>query len=447
MSFAQLTLAQRITAVHLDIMKHKDFSLMGGVTQVGKVKVFASTKDLKGLIEHIMCPTAATDGCDVFYNEQFCKDFTREQLRYLVLHENFHKALHHCTEYEHLATKYPQHFAMAIDYVVNDQIETIDPELKFVNRPTLVPPLIDKKYHDMSVPQVLKMLLDEQKQKEKDKGKKPDEEGGEGDDEGEGSEGGDPGTMDTHMIRKPGKPGKDGEGGEGNGEGDIDGSGLTPKELKKQLVDAVNQGAIVRNKLRGVGGGGNALSGFQERNTDWRTPLRQFVQELCEGDEQSRFSPPNKRLMPLGILLPSHFSEATGELIVACDTSGSMTGLYPTVFGEIARICKEATPSKVRVIWWGDHIEGEQEFTPQDYDKIKDLMKPKGGGGTVVSCVAKYVREKQYKPKATILLSDGYIESQYDCVDGPLLWGIVDNPAFLPIKGKVIHINSMDEGS
>jgi hypothetical protein len=73
-------------------------------------------------------------------------------------------------------------------------------------------------------------------------------------------------------------------------------------------------------------------------------------------------------------------------------------------------------------------------------------MSPKGGGGTVVSCVARHIVAKQYKPKATILLSDGFIESQYECVDGPLLWGIVNNPGFVPIKGKVIHISSMDEG-
>ncbi len=434
MAFKDLNLAQKIISVHLDIMKHKDFSLMGGVTQVGKVTVMASTADMQGLIEHIMVPTAGTDGCDVYYNEQFCKDMTREQLRYLVLHENFHKALHHCTEYTHLAEKYPDIFAQAIDYVVNDQIETIDPDLKFVARPTNIPPLIDPKYHDMSVPQVMKMLIDEQSQKPKDPN--GDGDGGEGD----GQPGnGKPGTMDTHIMRKPGK-------GTGQpGEDEAQTGGLSAKELKKQLVDAVNQGAIVRNKLRGEGGGGNALSGFQERNTDWRTPLRQFVQELCEGDDQSRFSPPNKRMLPLGIVLPSHFSEATGELIVACDTSGSMTGLYPTVFGEIARICKEAVPSKVRVIWWGDHIEGEQVFEPKDYDKIRDLMQPKGGGGTTVSCVAKHVKAKGYRPKATIVLTDGWIESSYDCVDGPLLWGVVDNENFVPLKGKVIHISSVGE--
>lgn len=432
MAFKDLTLAQKITAVHLDIMKHKDFSLMGGVTQVGKVHILASTADLKGLVEHLQCPTAATDGCDAYYNEQFCKDFTREQLRYLVLHENFHKALHHCTEYTHLAEKYPQEFAQAIDYVTNDQIETLDPELKFVARPTAAPPLIDPKYHDMSVPQVLKMLLDEQKDKQEGKDKQ--------DGQGKGGKG-QPGNgpMDTHIMRDP----KAGEG-DGDQDGSGDGKPMTAKELKKQLVDAVNQGAIVRNKLRGQGGGGQSLSGFQERKTDWRTPLRQFVQDLCEGDDQSRFSPPNKRMLPLGIVLPSHFTEATGELIVACDTSGSMHGLYPTVFGEIARICQEAVPAKLRIIWWGDHIEGEQVFEPKDYAKIKDLMSPKGGGGTTVSCVARHVREKKYKPKATIMLTDGYVESQYDVVEGPVLWGVVDNETFVPIRGKKIDISSMD---
>lgn len=426
MAYKDLNTAQRIIAVHLDIMKHKDFALMGGVTQIGNVKVMANTVDMKGLVEHLMVPTAATDGCDVFYNEQFVKDFSREQLRYLVLHENFHKALHHCTEYGHLAEKYPQEFAQAIDYVVNDQIETIDPDFKFVARPTNAPPLIDPKYHDMSVPQVMKMLIDEQKDKEK---------------EGKGGAGqpgkGQPGPMDTHIMRKPGK-------GSGKlGDEDADG-GLSPEALKQQLVDAVNQGAIVRNKLRGTGGGGNALGGFQERNTDWRTPLRQFVQELCEGDDQSRFSPPNKRMLPLGIVLPSHFSEATGELIVACDTSGSMHGLYPTVFGEIARICQEAQPIRVRVIWWGDRIEGEQVFLPKDYATIKDLMKPMGGGGTTVSCVADYVRKQRYRPRASIYLTDGLVEASYTVVDGPVLWGIVDNERFVPIRGKKIDISSVD---
>ena len=192
--------------------------------------------------------------------------------------------------------------------------------------------------------------------------------------------------------------------------------------------------------MAGTGAGTASLSGFRERNTDWRGPLRRFITDICEGDEQSRYSPPNKRMLPLGIILPSHFSESTEEIIVACDTSGSMTGLYPTVFGEIANIAKTAQPKRLRLLWWDTQIAGEQVFGPSDYDKLKDAMKPKGGGGTTVSCVAKHIKAKGYKPKAVIMLTDGYIESQYEVPAGNVLWGIVDNPRFTPVRGKVLHI-------
>lgn len=437
MAYKDLKAHQKITAVHLDIMKHPDFALMGGVTQIGKVHVAS------GFVELII-PTAGTDGCDVYYNETWVDVMTRKQLRYVVMHENFHKSLHHCTEYEHIREKYPNEFAQAIDYVTNDMIETMDPQFLFVERPTdPYPPLIDPRFHDMALPQVVKALLDEQKSNPKD----PDGPEGEGP-EGEGPETDKPGgkqrpgkggkkPMDVHIVNK--------KASKGEGKGDEDGDSPTLKELKQQLTDAINQGAIVRNKLRGTGGGGQNLSGFQERTTDWRTPLRRFVQETCEGDDQSRFCPPNKRMLPLDILLPSHFSELTGELGIYCDTSGSMMGLYPTVFGEIARICQNALPASVRVIWWGDSIEGEQVFTPKDYDKISKLLSPKGGGGTTVSCVAKYVREKKYKPRASIYLTDGYVESSYDVVDGPVLWGVVDHDGWVPLKGKAIYISSVME--
>jgi hypothetical protein len=75
----------------------------------------------------------------------------------------------------------------------------------------------------MSVPQVMKLLMDEQKDKEQ--GKKPDGEGGEGGQPGKGK----PGPMDTHIMRKPGK-------GNGQpGEDDAETGGLNAKELKKQL--------------------------------------------------------------------------------------------------------------------------------------------------------------------------------------------------------------------
>jgi predicted metal-dependent peptidase len=338
---------------------------------------------------------------------------TRPQLRYLVAHENLHKALHHCTAYNDLCEKYPELSGMAMDYVINLMIEDMGLKRQFVARPESVPPLVDEKYRGMSWIEVMRNLMQQQKQQSSGSG-------------GSGGGAGSGRQLDEHRQRKAEKL-----------------SAQDVEKLKQAIEDAVNQGQIVQRKLRGDGAGGADLSGFQDRRTDWRTPLRRFIQDISEGDDQSRFCPPNKRMLPLGILMPSHFTEAVGEIIVACDTSGSMGGVYSTVFGEIARICQQVRPSSVRVLWWDTRVAGEQVFTAQDYDKLKDVLQPKGGGGTTVSCVAQHIRAKKYKPKAVIMLTDGHIESTYETPDVPCLWGVVDNARFVPRKGKAVHINSL----
>lgn len=397
MAFQDLSPEQRLVAVHTDMMRHPVFCILGGVTQIGKIVVDAQATE-----------TAGTDGTDVYYNPHFILPMSRKQLRMLVAHESMHKALHHCVEYKHLDEKYPDLLNQAMDYVVNGTLEHMDNGTeKFMERPTSIPPLIDPRFDNMSVPEVLRELLkDAQKQPQGKPKPKP--------------------TMDkhTHVEKTP------------ENEAEMDAA-------KQKIDDAVRHGEIVQQQLQSQAGGeGKGLSGFRESKTDWRTPLRRFFQEICEGDDQSRFSPPNKRMLPLDIILPSHFAESTGEVIVACDTSGSMTHILPMVFGEVARICQHAQPASVRVLWWDTKVQSEQVFTPRDYANIAKLQAPRGGGGTTVSCVARYIRDKRLKPKATVMLSDGYIESQYEVPAGNVLWGIVDHTSFVPIRGKVLHIRS-----
>lgn len=389
MAFKDLTLHDRITACHVDFMRHPVFCILGGVTQIGTFEVRDDV------------PTACTNGEVVKYGADFIADMTRPQLRYLVGHENMHKALHHCSEYAEVAKKHPDEFAQAVDYVVNWQLESMDVEpVKFLERPTTVPPLVDARYADMGILEVMRELLKNPQPQEK--------------------------PMDTHE-QGPGDP--------------TDAEVEHAEKVKQQIADAVRHGEIVQGQMCSAKGGTpGPLKGFRESRTDWKPHLRRFFQEMCEGDEQSRFSPPNKRMLPLGIILPSHFSEATGEIVVACDTSGSMHGYYGKVFGEIARICQTVMPQKVRVLWWDTAVQGEQVFTPKDYARIAAFIAPKGGGGTTVSCVAQYLKEKKLKPKATLMLTDGYIESQYEVPAGNVLWGVINNPRFVPLRGKVLHI-------
>ena len=391
----KLSAPDRVIAVHVDFSNNKDFAGLSGVVYVGDVKF----EDIG---------TAGTDGRDVWYDPAFVGGLNRKQLRYLVAHESLHKALMHCTNYVELSKKYPQLCNMAMDYVVNATIEEIDPNFTFVERPDNPKPLVDDKYKGFSFIEVLQDLL-----------QNPPPPPPDGDGDGKG------GAMDSHIFGKAELGSKE------------------ANELGRQIDDAVRQGKLLSDKLAGKGSRNSPLDrATQKRDTNWREHMREWVTALCEGDEYSRFAPPNKRLLPLGVVMPSHFSEATGELIVACDTSGSMGGIYPTVFGEIARIAQNVNPDSVRVIWWDCEVCGDQVFKPHEFERIASLLKPAGGGGTSPQCVVEYIKANKYQPKGVVWLTDGYLDGSDASVDVPALWGVVDNDHFVPPQGKAVRIYS-----
>lgn len=393
-TWEKLSHSDRVVAVHVDISNNKDFAGLSGLVYVGEVKFDEEVG------------TAGTDGRDVVYAPSFVDKLSRKQLRYVVLHESLHKALQHCTNYNAINEKYPELSNMAMDYVVNATIEEIDPNYSFVERTTEPKPLIDKKYEGWSFIEVLQDLLKNSVQIQV--------------------------PMDSHMIGQMKGDGKDGKATEAE-----------VKELGRQIDDALRQGKILADKLAGKQSRGSALDrATQKRDTNWREHMREWITALCEGDEYSRFAPPNKRLLPLGVVMPSHFSEATGELIVACDTSGSMGHIYPTVFGEIARIVENVQPDSVRLLWWDCSVCGDQLFKPHEYANIASLLKPMGGGGTSPECVVQYIREKKYQPKGVVWLTDGYLDGSDGKVEVPALWGVVDNDHFVPPQGKAVRIYS-----
>lgn len=389
----------RITACHLDIMKDKKFALLAGTVCVGEVII--NNK-----------PTAATNGRDVMYGDAFVQQQNRKQLRYLVIHENSHKQLRHCTDYMDIVKKYRRLSGKAMDYSINQMIEETDPTFQFVERPTL-PPLVDVRFKGMGWIEILKLLLKEQDNEDEDP------QGGGG--------AGQPGdTLDEHL--------------DGTDE-------MTEDELKDvghQLDDAAAQGQILRDKLAGTSGSGGALDALaQQRDTDWRRHLREFVEQVCAGDDISRMIPPNRRMLAAGYIIPKHYSENMGELIIAADTSGSMGCVYPVLFGEVAQICRIVRPDKVTIIWWDTRVAGVQTFMPHEFDSIATALKPKGGGGTTPVCVTRYMKEKKLTAKAIVWITDGYLGGDTADAEIPALWAIIDNDRYVSPVGKTLHISSM----
>lgn len=398
-TFDKLTLQQRVQAANIDCMRHKDFCRFTPFITMGKSEVQEGVK------------TACTNGRDKLYGAEFIAPLNRKQLRYLVMHESLHVALKHCTNYKPVSRKYPKLANVAKDYVVNAIIEELDPHFLFVERPTPTI-LIDPKYFGWSFPQVFNDLFKNSKGG-----------GSDGDDDSGGGGGDFNEPIDAHEEMEF---------------ADDD----EQRKHDREVDDGMRQGEMIARRMAGKGAGGRDIFGIAaHRDTNWADALRDWLASVCEGDDQSRFAPPNKRMLAAGFVMPSHFTESVGELVIACDTSGSMGPYYRDIFGEVARICETTKPAKVRVLWWDTAVAGDQEFAPGDFDRIASLLKPAGGGGTSPGVVADYIKDKRINAKGIVWLTDGYLDAATPKTDMPALWGVVNNDTFVPQYGKVLNIN------
>ena len=391
----RLTPSQKVSAVNVDIMNHAMFSTLSGAVMMGNVHIGDEVA------------TAGTDGRDIYYNQSFLLAQTRKQLRYIQVHEALHITLKHNLDYKDLVAKHPKLCNIAMDYVVNALIEQTDPRFEFVERPLDPEPLVDRKYFGRSFVDVLQDLLREEQQKPQDQQQSAQGQQGEQ-------------TLDEHMPAP---------------------AGINEDELRQAVSDAMNNGDMIQKRLAGESGGGNPLKGLGiDRSTDWRNALRDWFEGVSKGDSYSRFIPPNRRFLPLGIIMPSHFDLTAGEVAILADTSSSMEPIYPVMFGEIARICSQANPEMVRLIWWDSEVRSEQVFKRGQYDQLSSKLKPVGGGGTVPQKAAQYLKQKRYPLTGAIWLTDGYLTAP-DSVCNNELWAVINNDFFKPKHGKTMRIH------
>jgi predicted metal-dependent peptidase len=412
----KLTPEQKIQCANVDIMGHERFGIVGAFGPMGRNEI----------TERI--PTAATDGVNKFYNPNFIKPMSRHELRYLVVHELLHIALKHCLLYrEHMADPQLRRLsAMAADYVVNDTIETTDPELVFVHRPVQTPPLIEKKYHGWSYPMVFNDLYRQAKK------------GGKGEGEGEGEGGGGVAL------------------GEGNGGFDEhEPSEMTDEQVQKMgkvIANALEQGKIACQRMaaeRGLKGTGGALDldNLIEPQVDWAAYVREFFNSVVKGSDQARWTRINTRLWAASggrVVLPTLWDEVLDEIVIAPDTSGSMYGYYDMVFTEVASIMTSLKPKKLHILWWDTTVANHQVFTDMsalsDLNAAARLLKPAGGGGTSPNVVREYMKQHNIKPQAVLWITDGEIGPCPQGIECKQLWCVINNRSFNANTGKTLHI-------
>jgi len=381
----QLTAEQRLSKALVSIMSQPKYTALAGVLMIGEKTI----NDM---------PTACTNGRDEMYGREFVDNLTDAELRWVVLHENYHKLYQHLTTWKHLWKIDPNTANQAMDYVIN--IKIMDDNADGF---AVIPKggLIDAQYRDMDTAQVFNLIR-------------------------QSNDNDDDGGMDEHDWK-----------------GAQDLSDEEKGALARDIDEAIRQGALAAGKMGGTDS--RELEELLKPQVDWREVLREFISTTCAGNDYSTWARPNRRLMSQGVYMPSGISQSVGELVVAIDTSGSINKRTLTTFlSEVKSICDTVHPEQVRLLYWGHEVVGDESYKTDELYGLITSTKPMGGGGTDVNCVTQYMTAEGINPQACIVLTDGYLCGNWGEWSCPVLWTVIDNKSAVPTAGTAIHIKSGD---
>lgn len=393
-----LSAEQRLQKAVIDIMANTKYIALAGILMIGSRRIEDDVR---------LCPTAYTNGRDEVYGRAFVDKLNDAELRFLVLHECYHKLYRHLTTWRWMYDENHQLANQACDFVINVKLVDDNKADKFA---TMTGPLkmgcFDEKYRAWDSAQVFADLK---------KG------GGKG-----GGQGGSGTGFDEH--------------------GWDDAKEMTAQErdeLAREIDEAVRQGALMAGKV-GSGGDRDMLELLQPQ-VDWREVLRDFITSTCAGSDYSTWRKPNRRYIGAGMYMPSGISEQIGEIVVAIDTSGSIGGLQLSAFlSEVGSIAETVHPEAIRLLYWDTEVCGDEVYKGDEVANLVKSTKPKGGGGTTVECVPAYLQDKQIKAQCVIVLTDGYLGGSWGDWHHPLLWVILDNKNAVPSVGKAVHIKQRE---
>lgn len=391
----QLSAEQRLQKAVIDIMANPKYVALAGILMIGSRTVEDDERK---------CPTAYTNGKDEVYGRAFVDKLNDAELRFLVLHECYHKLYRHLTTWRWMYEENAQAANQACDFVINvklvddnaDNFATMTGELK--------KGCFDAKYRGWDSAQVYADL--------KKNG---------------GGKGGGSGTgFDEH--------------------GWDDAQEMTAEEkqeLAREIDEAIRQGALMAGKTGS--GGDRSLDELLQPQVDWREVLRDFITTTCAGSDYSTWRKPNRRYIGAGMYMPSGISEQIGEIVVAIDTSGSIGGPQLSAFlSEVNSVAETVHPEAIRLLYWDTRVCGDERYAGDEVANLIKSTKPKGGGGTTVECVPQYLQDKQIKAQCVIVLTDGYLGGSWGDWHHPLLWVILDNKSAVPSCGQAVHIKQRE---
>lgn len=312
-------------------------------------------------------PTAGTNGLSIIYNPKFFAELSAPERTGLLAHEVWHVAFNHLSR---VGSRDKRTWNMAGDYVINLMLSEEGYQIPKGG-------LLDQRFKSMSTEEVYKIIEEE-----------------DDDDQAGGSD------FFEDLLEAS-----------------------TPKEQKEiadKVTDIIIQ-AQVQSKLSGKEVGeipdeiSRAIDELINPKLPWDQLLTRFLTSMIK--EDYTWAKPNKRFFPQHYL-PSQNSPTIGDIVVAIDTSGSVSDKdLREMLSEIQDIREVYRPDSLKIIDcdWEIH----NVFDVDKHDNILDL-KFTGGGGTSFHPVIDYCDTHQ--PQVLIYFTDLYAVQLTEEPAYPIMW-------------------------
>jgi predicted metal-dependent peptidase len=192
----------------------------------------------------------------------------------------------------------------------------------------------------------------------------------------------------------------------------------TEQEQAREWEIAVKQAMTVAQQAGKMPAGlDRTMEGAAEASVNWRELLRRLWSETTAADYS--WMRPNRRHLWRGLYLPGVVKEGVGEIVIAVDCSGSISGRQLRLFEAEARsILEGQRPERVYVLYF-DAVVQKVDI----YEAGQPIsLNPVGGGGTEFGPCFEWVEERGVMPRTMVFLTDlfGSFPPSAPCY--PVLW-------------------------
>ncbi len=197
--------------------------------------------------------------------------------------------------------------------------------------------------------------------------------------------------------------------------------GLTG-EQQEELADRIGQAVTWWRDQGGIGHApGEAVRKVDLQRASrvpWNRILQRTVSQIIARDDYS-LRRPNRRYLLEDLVVPGIYGEKTGQVVVAVDTSGSMSREQISAVGsELGHIAAQV--DELTVLIADSRV--QQVVTLPELDGFLQTGRMKGGGGTDHRPVFAWIQDQKTRPDLFIGLTDLFSRFPTEVPTYPVVW-------------------------